>query len=208
MAHVKDGVDIAIKNKLNCRIIDVIEQHHGTSLAWYFYRQALDQKAEVLRLVQQDKASEDDVPQVSEDVFRYPGPKPNFRESAIISLADAVESTSRTLEKPNAGRIEAMVDEIVWNRLMDGQLDDCDLTLSDLAKVKSSFVKSLVSMMHSRIKYQQRTIEKPEPVAEGKVVAMDPIRTPTAMLTMDDPPTSDGRKPRKRGIGGKPTSAA
>jgi hypothetical protein len=62
--------------------------------------------------------------------------------------------------------------------------------------------------MHSRIKYQQRTIEKPEPVAEGKVVAMDPIRTPTAMLTMDDPPTSDGRKPRKRGIGGKPTSAA
>ena len=208
MAHVKDGVDIAIKNKLNCRIIDVIEQHHGTSLAWYFYRQALDQKAEVLRLVQQDKASEDDVPQVSEDVFRYPGPKPNFRESAIISLADAVESTSRTLEKPNAGRIEAMVDEIVWNRLMDGQLDDCDLTLSDLAKVKSSFVKSLVSMMHSRIKYQQRTIEKSEPVADGKVVAMDPTRTPTAIISMEDPPTNDGRKPRKRGTGGKPTSAA
>lgn len=207
IAHVKDGVDIAIKNKLNCRIVDVIEQHHGTSLAWYFYRRALDQKAEVLRLVQQDKASEDDVPQVSEDVFRYPGPKPNFRESAIISLADAVESTSRTLDKPNAGRIEAMVDEIVWNRLMDGQLDDCDLTISDLAKVKSSFVKSLVSMMHSRIKYQQRSFEREEPVAEGKVVPMEPAKPATAEFSMDEQTALENRK-RKRSSSSKPTSAA
>jgi putative nucleotidyltransferase with HDIG domain len=76
IAHVKDGVDLAIKHNLNSRIIDVIEQHHGTSLAWYFYRQALDQKAEVERQVKQSKAKEDDVPQVSEDTFRYPGPRP------------------------------------------------------------------------------------------------------------------------------------
>ena len=202
IAHVKDGVDLAIKHGLNPRIIDVIEQHHGTSLAWYFYRQALDQKAEVLRLVQQEKASEDDVPQVSEDVFRYPGPKPNFRESAIISLADAVESTSRTLDKPNPGRIEAMVDELVWNRLMDGQLDDCDLTISELAKVKNSFVKSLVSMMHSRIKYQQRQAEKEPPVEEGKVVQMKPA---TEVMTID-PATGEVRR-RKRG-GDKSTPAA
>jgi DNA polymerase III delta prime subunit len=78
-----------------------------------FYRQALDQKAEVERLVKLGKAKEDDVPQVSEETFRYPGPKPQFKESAIISLADAVESASRTLEKPNASRIETMIDEIV-----------------------------------------------------------------------------------------------
>jgi cyclic-di-AMP phosphodiesterase PgpH len=161
VAHVKDGVDLAIKHNLNSRIIDVIEQHHGTSLAWFFYQRALTQKAEVLRLVQEDKASEDDVPQISEDVFRYPGPKPRFKESAIISLADAIESASRTLDKPSAQRIEQLVDEIVQNRMMDEQLDECDLTIAELARVKASFVKTLASMMHTRIKYQQRTEETP-----------------------------------------------
>ena len=202
IAHVKDGVDIAIKHNLNGKIIDVIEQHHGTSLAWYFYRQALDQKAAVLRLVQQDKASEDDVPQVCEEVFRYPGPKPQFKEAAIISLADAVESASRTLEKPNASRIESAVDEIVMSRLIDGQLDDCDLTIAQLAKVKASFVKTLLSMMHSRIKYQSREHvvahreeHVPVPVAEGKVVPMDALR----LMEKAEPPTAiQARTPRKR----------
>jgi membrane-associated HD superfamily phosphohydrolase len=155
IAHVKDGVDLAIKHKLNCSIIDVIEQHHGTSLAWYFYKRALDQKAQMLRLVEQGKSKEDDVPQVSEEVFRYPGPRPQFKESAIISLADAVESASRVLEKPNASRVETLIDELVQNRMLDGQLDECDLTIAELAKVKASFVKTLLSMMHSRIKYQK-----------------------------------------------------
>ncbi len=155
IAHVKDGVDLAIKHKLNCSIIDVIEQHHGTSLAWYFYKRALDQKAQALRLVEEGKTKEDDVPQVSKEVFRYPGPKPQFKESAIISLADAVESASRALEKPNASRIEALINELVQNRMIDGQLDECDLTIAELAKVKSSFIKTLLSMMHSRIKYQR-----------------------------------------------------
>ncbi|HYF36718.1 MAG TPA: HDIG domain-containing protein [Prosthecobacter sp.] len=157
IAHVKDGVDIAIKHKLNCRIIDVIEQHHGTSLAWYFYKRALDQQAEALRLVEAGKSKEDDVPQVSEEVFRYPGPRPQFKESAIISLADAVESASRALEKPNASRIESLVDDIVQSRMQDRQLDECDLTIAELAKVKNSFIKTLLSMMHSRIKYQKAT---------------------------------------------------
>lgn len=157
IANVKDGVDLAIKHKLNCSIIDVIEQHHGTSLAWYFYKRALDQKAHILRLVEEGKSKEDDVPQVSEEVFRYPGPRPQFKESAIISLADAVESASRVLEKPNASRVETLVDELVQNRMLDGQLDECDLTIAELAKVKASFVKTLLSMMHSRIKYQKAT---------------------------------------------------
>jgi putative nucleotidyltransferase with HDIG domain len=197
VAHVKDGVDLAIKHGLNSRIIDVIEQHHGTSLAWYFYQQALNQKAEVLRLVKEDKASEDDVPQISEDVFRYPGPRPQFKESAIISLADAVESASRTLDKPTAQRIEQMIDEIVQTRMFDGQLDECDLTLSELARVKASFGKTLMGMMHARIKYQQRVVEAPaEPTADASVSS--------------DPPTSDGirRGPgRKRGPSRGPSAA-
>ncbi len=200
IAHVKDGVDIAIKHNLNGKIIDVIEQHHGTSLAWYFYRQALDQKAAMLRLVEQDKANEDDVPQVCEEVFRYPGPKPQSKEAAIISLADAVESASRTLEKPNASRIESTVDEIVMSRLIDGQLDDCDLTIAQLAKVKASFVKTLLSMMHSRIKYQGREQaappreELPPAVAEGKVVSMDSLR----LMEKDPTATPPVRPARKR----------
>jgi cyclic-di-AMP phosphodiesterase PgpH len=195
MAHVKDGVDLALQHKLNCRIVDVIEQHHGTSLAWFFYRRALDQKAEMLKLVEQDKAKEDEVPEVHEEVFRYQGPRPQFRESAIISLADAVESTSRTLEKPNASRVETMVDEIVMNRLMDEQLDECDLTIADLAKVKASFVKSLLSMMHSRIKYQARTQSEDvtEEVAEGKVVSIEMGRLPAT-----GPLGGDATRRRKR----------
>lgn len=187
IAHVKDGVDLAIKHNLNSRIIDVIEQHHGTSLAWYFYRRALDQKAEMLRLVEQDKAKEDDVPQVSEEVFRYPGPKPQFKESAIISLADAVESASRTLEKPNASRIETMVNEIVQARMIDGQLDECDLTIAELARVKASFCKTLLSMMHGRIKYQK--------ASEPSATSMIPLdeRKPQ-LVGPSDPPTTTAMK--------------
>jgi cyclic-di-AMP phosphodiesterase PgpH len=176
IAHVKDGVDLAIKHKMNARIIDVIEQHHGNSLAWYFYKRALDQHEAALRAVEAGKAKPEDVPQVAEDVFRYPGPRPQFKESAIISLADAVESASRSLEKPNASRIEALVDEIVLNRLIDGQLDESDLTIAELAKVKASFVKTLLSMMHSRIKYQRlnegpNTISIETPAATSQVSA-------------------------------------
>ena len=200
IAHVKDGVDLAIKHNLNSRIIDVIEQHHGTSLAYFFYRQALEQKAEVERLVKQSKAKEDDVPQVSEETFRYPGPRPQFKESAIISLADAVESASRTLEKPNASRIETMIDEIVHARMMDGQLDECDLTIAELARIKASFGKTLLSMMHGRIKYQKaieskpsREEAKPQPAAEdetaetGKIVEASFTGVPVTEVSVKKP---------------------
>jgi len=191
VAHVKDGVDLAIKHNLNSSIIDVIEQHHGTSLAWYFYQQALNQKAEVLRLVEEDKATEDDVPQITEDVFRYPGPRPQFKESAIISLADAVESASRTLDKPTAKSIDQMVEELVHSRMLDGQLDESDLTLAELARVKASFGKTLMSMMHSRIKYQQRIVDRggsPAPRTEGGTSNQEPTtRTKTARRKAGNP---------------------
>lgn len=212
IAHVKDGVDLAIKHKLNCAIVDVIEQHHGTSLAWYFYKRALDHKAHVLRLVEEGKSKEDDVPQVSEEVFRYPGPKPQFKEAAIISLADAVESASRALEKPNASRIENLVDELVQNRMTDGQLDECDLTIAELARVKASFVKTLLSMMHSRIKYQKATENtstmtapaarearlEPPPVHDGLTVVME---SPYAN-------GAEGEKKKQRPARRPPASAA
>lgn len=173
IAHVKDGVDLGIKHNLNCRILDVIEQHHGTTLTWFFYKRALDQRAEMLKQAGESNQKEEDVPQVSEDVFRYPGPKPQFKEAAIISLADAVESASRSLEKPNASRIESLVDAIVSHRVADGQLDQCDLTIAELARVKASFAKSLISMMHGRIRYGH-------PSADAATDASGAPRNPSA----------------------------
>ncbi|MCB1210915.1 MAG: HDIG domain-containing protein [Verrucomicrobiales bacterium] len=206
IAHVKDGVDLAIKHNLNCNIIDVIEQHHGTSLVWYFYRRALDQRAEALRNLEETKGKEDDVPQVTEDVFRYPGPRPQFKESAIISLADSVESASRTLEKPNASRIETMVDEIVQARMVDGQLDECDLTIAELARVKASFCKTLLSMMHSRIKYARAG----ESMNAGTKREAQAPRTAAGaeILEGNFPPGPGDGNGRKRSNRSKPASAA
>ncbi|MBX7206979.1 MAG: HDIG domain-containing protein [Verrucomicrobiaceae bacterium] len=203
IAHVKDGVDLAIKHNLNARIIDVIEQHHGTSLVWYFYRQALDHKEEVLRLVEQDKAKEDDVPQVSEEVFRYPGPRPSFKESAIISLADAVESASRTMEKPSASRIETMVDDIVQARMADGQLDESDLTIADLARVKASFSKTLLGMMHNRIKYTKEVAAPATEPSKDKEITRE-FAIIQAMADAEVAPVPTSAAGRRRSGGKKP----
>lgn len=213
IAHVKDGVDVAIKHNLNARIIDVIEQHHGTSMAYYFYQRALNKRAEVMRLVEEGKAKEDDVPLVSEEVFRYPGPRPQFKESAIISLADAVESTSRTLEKPNASRIETMVDELVQGRMIDGQLDECDLTIAELAKIKASFCKTLLSMMHGRIKYQKAIEAVPTAMMTREEQKVLPTGTPeTGTMRLIDTPfggvESDGTMKKRNQRKPPPASAA
>ncbi len=152
-AHVKEGVDIALKNKLNSDIIDIIEQHHGTSLVYFFYRRALDQQEEARRQVEAGEANEDDIPEVAEKSFRYPGPRPQFKESGIVSIADAVESASRTLQKPTPGKIRQMIDDIIHARIRDGQLAECDLTLRELGVIADSFNATLRSMLHSRITY-------------------------------------------------------
>ena len=216
IAHVKDGVDLGIKHNLNCRILDVIEQHHGTTLTWYFYKRALDQRAEMLKQAGESNQKEEDVPQVSEDVFRYPGPKPQFKEAAIISLADAVESASRSLEKPNASRIESLVDAIVSHRVADGQLDQCDLTIAELARVKASFAKSLISMMHGRIRYGHPSADAAtDATGAGKTSSSTP---PDVVLQASFP--IQGHSNRRKGAAaesapagaanssGKPASAA
>ncbi len=161
-SHVKEGVDLALKHKLNGEIIDVIQEHHGTSMVYYFYRRALNKREEIIKQVEAGEAHEEDIPEVHEEDFRYAGPIPQSKESAIISLADAVESASRSLEKPTHAKIEQLVDDIVMARLKDGQLDDSELTLRELADIKESFTKTLNGMLHTRIAYPKAETTKPD----------------------------------------------
>lgn len=153
IAHVKEGIDLAIKHKLNQRIIDIIQEHHGTSLVYYFYQRARQQCEDARTGGKIMKMREDDIPEVREESFRYGGPKPQTKESAIVSLADAVESASRSLEKPTPSKIEQLVNDIITQRLADRQLDECDLTLNDLRVIAERFRFTLMTMMHSRIAY-------------------------------------------------------
>lgn len=142
IAHVKDGADLARQHKLPTPVIDFIEQHHGTTLVEYFYRQATKRS-------EQDPHGEE----ISENAFRYPGPKPQTREAAVLMIADAVESASRVLVEPTASRLQNLVDQIAMKKLLDGQFDDCGLTLRELDTIKRSLVKSLTAIYHGRIKY-------------------------------------------------------
>jgi cyclic-di-AMP phosphodiesterase PgpH len=153
VAHVKEGVDLALKHGLNQQVIDVIQQHHGTSLVYYFYKRALQQLEDAKAGGKIMKMREEDIPEVSEENFRYGGPKPQTRESAIISLADMVESASRSLEKPTPAKIEQLVNDLIDQRLADHQLDECDLTLRDLRKIAERFRFTLMNMLHTRISY-------------------------------------------------------
>jgi cyclic-di-AMP phosphodiesterase PgpH len=150
ISHVKDGIDLARQNKLNRRIIEAMKQHHGTSCVYYFYRRALE------HLEHDEKPDETD--------FRYPGPKPQTKEAAIIMLADSVEATSRSLDKPNAARIESMVKDIFEGKVRDGQLDECTLTFRDLSTIGAVFTKILLGTLHARVKYpaEEKKSEPPE----------------------------------------------
>jgi putative nucleotidyltransferase with HDIG domain len=143
--HIKDGIDLGYENGLPVQIIGFIPQHHGTSVMSYFYGKAL---AEV--------SGNDEL--VPKDVFRYPGPKPQSREAAILMLADGVEASVRSLDDKDEASIRGMVDRIVDARVEDGQLDDADLTLKNIAQIKDAFVQQLLGMYHSRIKYPDNVV--------------------------------------------------
>ena len=153
IAHVKDGIDLSVKHKLNPRIINVIQEHHGDSLVYFFYRRAQEQKKAELEKVDRRLENPEDLPTVDEKNFRYPGPRPSTRESGIICLADTIESASRSLNKPTPAKIRALVEDLVRAKIHDGQLDQCPLTLQELAIVKESFSNTLRSMLHTRIDY-------------------------------------------------------
>jgi len=153
IAHVKEGVDLALKNKLNQRIIDIIQEHHGTSLVYYFYQRAIQQQEDARAGGKIMNIREEDIPEVREESFRYSGPKPQTKESAIVSLADIVESASRSLEKPTPQKVEQLVNELIEERIADGQLDECDLTLGELRVIAKRFRFTLMTMLHTRIAY-------------------------------------------------------
>ena len=139
-SHVKDGVELARESKLGNVLIDIIRQHHGTSLIKFFYDKAQQQsKGEV----------------VNEQDYRYPGPKPQSREAALIMLADAVEAAGRTLSNPTSARIQGMVQKIINKIFIDGQLNECDLTLKDLHQIAKSFNRILAGIFHQRVEYPE-----------------------------------------------------
>ncbi|MEO8206175.1 MAG: HDIG domain-containing metalloprotein [Chthoniobacterales bacterium] len=153
IAHVKEGVDLALKHKLNQRIVDVIRQHHGNSLVSYFHQRALQQQEDARLGGKIMNMRAEDIPEVNESSFRYPGPRVQTKEAAIISLADAVESASRGMERPTPQKIEDMIHTIVEGRIAEGQLNECPLTLKEIWQVADSFQRTLLSMLHSRIAY-------------------------------------------------------
>jgi len=137
-AHVKEGVELAKKHRLPREIIDIIREHHGTSLVSYFFHRA------------KEKVEKE---QVCEADFRYSGVKPQTPEAAFVMLADSVEATARTISKPSPPRLEQLIRKITRNKLEDGQLDESHLTLSDLEKVTQAFINELTSIYHTRISY-------------------------------------------------------
>ncbi len=161
IAHVKEGVDLALKHGLNRRIIDIIQEHHGTSLVYYFYKRALQQQEDARAGGKIMNMREEDVPEVKEESFRYPGSKPQSKESAIISLADMVESASRSIEKPTPQKIEQLVTDLIAQRIADRQLDESDLTLADLRIIAERFRFTLMTMLHTRIAYPKQETKTP-----------------------------------------------
>ncbi|MGH7995723.1 MAG: HD family phosphohydrolase [Opitutaceae bacterium] len=145
--HVSDGVELARKDRLPRAVIAVIREHHGTSQVRYFYDKALAAHAA-------------DAAAPADSQFRYPGPKPQTRESAVISLADAVEAASRSLRSATAEQLGQLIDGIVANRIADNQLNEAPLTLEDLAKIRNSFTFTLLNMLHSRVAYAAEAHEE------------------------------------------------
>ena len=148
ISHVKEGVELAKTYRLGSEIIDIIQQHHGTSLIRYFYNKAVE-------------AAGGNAEEIDEKIFRYPGPKPQTREAGLIMLADAVEATAKSLDAPTPARITTIVQETINRIFLDGQLDECELTLKNLHQIADRFRIVLMAIFHHRIDY---------PSMEGKEV--------------------------------------
>jgi putative nucleotidyltransferase with HDIG domain len=160
-SHVKEGIEMAKEMDLPQEIVDIIPQHHGTKLITYFYEKAKEHQNPSLG-------------DVSEEDFRYPGPKPQTKEAGIIMIADGVEAASRTLEDPSPARLKGVISQIIDYIFLDGQLDECDLTLRDLERISQSFLRVLVGMHHHRVDYPGFDFEKKVetvvvPAQNGKV---------------------------------------
>ena len=164
--HVKEGINLALKHKLKRPIRDVIAQHHGTSLVYFFYHRA-----------QQNHTGRAEAGAVGEGDYRYPGPLPIRKEIMLISIADACEAASRSLEKPTPQKVESLVNEIVTTRIEDQQLEKAELTFAELAVATESISKNLSMMLHDRVRYPKeyenegKTLKTAAPAASGRSAA-------------------------------------
>jgi putative nucleotidyltransferase with HDIG domain len=145
--HVKEGCELASKVKLGTQITNIIREHHGTSVVSYFYEKAKKDRDPSIR-------------SLPESDFRYAGPKPQSREAGLVLLGDVIEASSRTLSNPTPARIKSLVRERIERVLMDGQLDDCELTLHDLNKIAENFMRILNGIFHQRIDYPDLVIRE------------------------------------------------
>lgn len=171
-SHVKDGVDLGYKYRLKPAILDIIREHHGTSLVYFFYK-----RAAAMTAAEQPngKAAGDRRPvPVDEADYRYPGPKPQSKEAAIIMLADAVEAAARAVEKPTANKIRTLVRELMLARFNDGQLDESELTLRDLHRIQESFTHIILGTFHQRVKYPKEGEPPEEEQADEGAEAPEP----------------------------------
>jgi putative nucleotidyltransferase with HDIG domain len=179
--HVKQGIELARQHKLPPRIISIIPQHHGTGLMKYFYYKARTKAGDV------DSAA-------LEREFRYPGPKPQTKEAAIIMIADSVEAAARTVQHPTPTKLRNMIDTIIMRIRDDGQFDECDITLRELRIVAESFVKVLVGIHHHRIAYPgydfnragaPALLSQVAPAEEAKGIKPEVEGSPTAVAQAD-----------------------
>jgi membrane-associated HD superfamily phosphohydrolase len=142
IGHIKDGLALARQYRLPQPVVDFIEQHHGTTLVEYFYREAM-------RLQEENGQTSPEL----EESFRYPGPKPQSRETGIVMLADSAESSSRAMKEPAPNSLRKLVHDLLMKRLLDGQFEESGLTLTELHLIEENLSKSLIALCHARIRY-------------------------------------------------------
>ncbi|MBW7459573.1 HDIG domain-containing protein, partial [Paenibacillus sepulcri] len=144
IAHARDGVEMLKNHNIPKPIRDIAEQHHGTTFLQYFYHKAWKQA---------EAAGEET--DFTEDDFRYPGPKAQSKEAAIVGIADCIEAAVRSLRSPTMEQVESMINKIIKNRLDDGQFNECDLTLKELDQIAQTLKESVIGIFHSRIEYPE-----------------------------------------------------
>lgn len=154
ISHVKDGVELISKHKLGRDILAGVKEHHGTTLISYFHRRA------------QAQVGEGEI--VKEEDFRYPGPKPHFKESAILMLADSIEAAARTIDEPSPLKIKNLIESMVDAKFKDGQLEMCNITFSEITAIKEVFYKILIGVYHHRVDYPKGDEKKTKPNKESK----------------------------------------
>ncbi|MEO8166719.1 MAG: HDIG domain-containing metalloprotein [bacterium] len=150
--HVKKGMLLAREYNLPEEIVDFIPQHHGTTRVDYFYRKAL--------MLAESSDDESKIDEINDQDYRYPGPKPQTKETGILMLADSIEAAARTLDDPSPQKLEVLIDDLFKKRFEEGELDECPLTLKDLTKIKKAFLGVLVGVYHGRVKYPEDEEER------------------------------------------------